>query len=67
MKESNSFSLKEYDFIPREDIANPIKLSKNMLGDLVKSLMKDKIQLPITYNEPISMLQKYCEKYQNSL
>ena len=59
------YYLKEYNFKSRTQLKSPIKLSKNMLGELIKSLMKDKVQLPIIFNEPISMLQKYCEKFQN--
>ena len=29
-----------------------------MVSDMLKCLGKDKVQLPINYNEPISMLQK---------
>ena len=62
--QNSNYYLKEYSFKYRTHFKSPIKLSKNMLGELIKSLMKDKIQLPIIFNEPLSMLQKYCEKFQ---
>lgn len=37
-----------------------------MISDMLKSLTKDKVQLPIHYNEPLSMLQKQCEKFMYS-
>ena len=35
-----------------------------MLKDMLKSITKEKIELPIHYNEPLSMLQKLCERFQ---
>lgn len=35
-----------------------------MLADMLKSITKEKIELPIQYNEPLSMLQKLCERFQ---
>ncbi len=34
-----------------------------MVSDMLKCLGKEKVQLPINYNEPLSMLQKQCEKF----
>lgn len=34
-----------------------------MVSDMLKSLAKEKVSLPINYNEPLSMLQKQCEKF----
>jgi hypothetical protein len=34
-----------------------------MISDMLKCLTKEKVQLPIHYNEPLSMLQKQCEKF----
>jgi hypothetical protein len=55
-----------YHFPKRKDLQKTIKCSSSMVSDMIKSLAKDKIQLPIHYNEPISMLQKQCEKFQFS-
>lgn len=56
-----------YNFEPRQLNTYPkIKCSNSMMSDMLKSLTKDKITLPIHYNEPISMLQKQCEKFQYS-
>ena len=35
-----------------------------MFSEIIKSIAKDKIELPIHHNEPLSMLQKLCEKFQ---
>lgn len=55
-----------YNFNKRKVLQKIIKCSSSMVSDMIKSLAKDKIQLPIHYNEPISMLQKQCEKFQYS-
>ncbi len=52
-----------YNFTKRKELPEPIKCSNTMVSDMIKSLTKDKITLPINYNEPISMLQKQCEKF----
>lgn len=31
---------------------------------MIKSIAKEKIEIPIQYNEPLSMLQKLCERFQ---
>ena len=52
-----------YNFEPRNSLPMQIKSSNTMISDMIKSLGKDKVQLPINYNEPLSMLQKQCEKF----
>jgi hypothetical protein len=37
-----------------------------MITDMFKSLTKEKIALPVHYNEPLSMLQRQCECFQYS-
>lgn len=54
-----------FKFQPRVALPNQIKSSNNMISDLVKAAMKEKAALPITYNEPISMLQRQIEPFQN--
>lgn len=50
----------------RDKLPCVIKVSNTMLADMLKSITKDKIELPIQYNEPLSMLQKLCERFQYS-
>jgi hypothetical protein len=63
----DDFKDRSYYFEPRNLSNYPkIKCSNSMLSDMIKSLTKEKISLPIHYNEPLSMLQRQCEKFQNS-
>jgi len=63
----DDFKDKSYFFEPRNLSNYPkIKCSNSMLSDMIKSLTKEKISLPIHYNEPLSMLQRQCEKFQYS-
>jgi len=54
-----------YNF-SRENLPMKIRVSNSMFSDMIKSIAKDKIELPVQYNEPLSMLQKICEKFQYS-
>ena len=49
---------------PRVKLPQIIKVSNSMLSEMLKSITKDKIELPIQYNEPLSMMQKICERFQ---
>ena len=51
-----------YDSIKRSELIKPIKTNNNMIKEIMKSATK-KESLPIYFNEPISMLQKQCEKF----
>jgi len=55
-----------YNFPVRKFLPMPIKCSNSMISDMLKSLTKEKVSLPIHYNEPLSMLQKQCEKFMYS-
>lgn len=54
-----------YDYIRRNKLDVNIKSSNSMISDMVKAAMKEKGSLPITYNEPLSMLQRCIEPFQN--
>lgn len=56
--------LQSYLFKKRCALSSNIKSSNSMISDLVKAAMKEKATLPITYNEPISMLQRQVETFQ---
>jgi hypothetical protein len=60
------FNDPRYAFKARTNLPHTIKGSTSMITDMLKSLTKDKIALPIHYNEPLSMLQKQCECFQYS-
>lgn len=63
---NGDFSNPSYDFAPRRQLPFSIKCSNSMVTDMLKSLTKEKIALPLHYNEPISMLQRVSEKFQYS-
>lgn len=58
----NNFSA--YFFDKRTKLPTLLKSSNSMISDMVKSAMKEKASLPITYNEPLSMLQRQIESFQ---
>ncbi len=65
-KDNNILALKNsYDYEIRKALSKNIKSSTSMISDLVKNLMKERASLPITYNEPLSMLQRCIEPFQN--
>lgn len=53
-----------YFFDKRVNLPFLLKSSNSMISDMVKSAMKEKASLPITYNEPLSMLQRQIESFQ---
>lgn len=52
-----------YNFPKRSSIPLKIKCPDNFVKDMVKSMTSKKGSMPLEYNEPISMLQKQCEKF----
>ena len=52
-----------YNNLNRKNLPSELHCPDSMIKDLIKSLTSKKISFPITYNEPISMLQKQCEKF----
>ena len=52
-----------YQIPSKQVIPVELKYSDTFVKDMVKSLTSKKSSFPITYNEPISMLQKQCEKF----
>lgn len=52
-----------YNFEKRTSFPLKLKLNPNMIQDLIKAFTSKKKWLPIYFNEPISMLQKECEKF----
>ena len=52
-----------YDFTPRTSLPCVLKFSESFLKDSIKAATSKKSSFPLHYNEPISMLQKQCEKF----
>ena len=52
-----------YSNLNRKNLPSELHCPDSMIKDLIKSLTIKKISFPINYNEPISMLQKQCEKF----
>ena len=52
-----------YNFPPRKTIIKKLQINKNMISELIKAYTSGQKTLPIHFNEPISMLQKECEKF----
>ena len=64
IEKKQKFTFNEsYNFSPRKNIISKIKISKNMISELIKAYTSNQKTLPIYFNEPISMLQKECEKF----
>ena len=62
---TSDFIDNNYTYPPRNVIPLSLKLSENFLKDSIKCATRKNTPFPITYNEPISMLQKQCEKFYN--
>ena len=62
---TSDFLDNNYTYPPRKTIPLSLKLSENFLKDSIKCATRKNTPFPITYNEPISMLQKQCEKFFN--
>ena len=52
-----------YDFPRRTSLPCVLKFSESFLKDSIKAATSKKSSFPLHYNEPISMLQKQCEKF----
>ena len=65
-KKDNIVSIieKDYSYDIRTALPSKITSSTSMISDMVKAAMKEKASLPITYNEPLSMLQRCVEPFQ---
>ena len=59
----NDFVNKTYSFEPREQLSKPFGCGNNLVKEFFKSMTTRKGSLPIYFNEPITMLQKQCERF----
>ena len=60
----NEFQCKDY--IPsksRKNLAKPLTFPPNMIKEMVTNFTQNKTAVPVYFNEPLSMLQKQCEKF----
>ena len=58
------FDFSSYKFPVRTKLPSVLKSSNSMISDMVKAAMKERGSLPVTYNEPLSMLQRQIESFQ---
>ena len=60
----NEFQCKDY--IPskkRKNLSKPLSFPPNLMKEMVINFTQNKTALPVYFNEPLSMLQKQCEKF----
>jgi hypothetical protein len=60
----NEFQCKDY--LPskfRKSLKTPLKFPPNLVKEMVTNFTQNKTALPVYFNEPLSMLQKQCEKF----
>ena len=60
----NEFQCKDY--IPsksRKNLSKPLTFPPNMIKEMVTNFTQNKTAVPVYFNEPLSMLQKQCEKF----
>ena len=60
--EEEDYTDKAYNFNKRVNLPHKIVCPKNMVKELITNMTK-KAPSPIYFNEPISMVQKQCEKF----
>ena len=63
IKESRVFFDNIYGFPKRTQLPRTLTASKNMIAELIKAVTTKQRTLPVYFNEPISFLQKDCEKF----
>lgn len=59
----NDFINKTYSFEPRTQFTKSFGCGNNLVKEFFKSMTTRKGSLPIYFNEPITMLQKQCERF----
>ena len=60
----NKFQCKDYiSSKSRKALIKPLKFPPNMIKEMVTNFTQQKSALPVYFNEPLSMLQKQCEKF----
>lgn len=62
-KEARIFFDSNYGFPKRTQLPRTLTASKNMIAELIKAVTSKQRTLPVYFNEPISFLQKDCEKF----
>ena len=59
----NEFQCKDYIPSKIRKKFTPLKFPPNLMKEMVTNLTQNKTALPVYFNEPLSMLQKQCEKF----
>ena len=62
-KQKIEFTDPIYSFEKRLTLPHPLSVNKNLITDMIKAATSKQRTLPIYFNEPISFLQKDCEKF----
>ena len=60
----NEYQCKEYITTKsRNQLSKPLTFPPNLIKEMVSNFTQNKTALPVYFNEPLSMLQKQCEKF----
>ena len=60
----NEFQCKDYiSSKSRKNLSKPLTFPPNLMKEVVTNFTQNKTALPVYFNEPLSMLQKQCEKF----
>ena len=60
----NEYQCKEYITTKsRKQLLKPLTFPPNLIKEMVSNFTQNKTALPVYFNEPLSMLQKQCEKF----
>ena len=60
----NEYQCKDYITTKsRKQLSKPLTFPPNLIKEMVTNFTQNKTALPVYFNEPLSMLQKQCEKF----
>ena len=60
----NEYQCKDYiKTKSRKQLSKPLTFPPNLIKEMVSNFTQNKTALPVYFNEPLSMLQKQCEKF----
>ena len=60
----NEYQCKDYiKTKSRKELSKPLTFPPNLIKEMVSNFTQNKTALPVYFNEPLSMLQKQCEKF----
>ena len=60
----NEYQCKDYiKTKSRKELSKPLTFPPNLIKEMISNFTQNKTALPVYFNEPLSMLQKQCEKF----